>query len=65
MENIKKSKNEEMNKNEKKWIYKNEEKRQKTGEKKSRKKRKRGPKGVAPEMGPKIDFSHKNCLMKS
>ena len=59
MKNIKKSKNEEMNK-------KNEKKQQKFGEKKWEK-RKRGPKGVPlpPEMGPKIDFSHKNCQEKS
>ena len=29
------------------------------------KKRKRGPKGVPPETGPKIDFLHKNCQEKS
>ena len=45
MKNIKKSKNEEMNKNDKKWIYKKQEKRQKTGEKKVGKKGKEGPKG--------------------
>ena len=44
------------------------EKRQKTGEKKKvGKKGKEGPEGVygTPEMGPKIDFSHKNCQEKS
>ena len=32
---------------------------------KREKKKVRGPKGVPPEMGPKIDFSHKNCQEKS
>ena len=50
---MKKSKNEEMNK------------KKKTGEKKGGKKKKIGPKGVPPEMGPTIDFLHKNCQEKS
>ena len=44
---------------------KQEKKTKKTGGKKVGKKRKRGPKGVPPEMGPKIDFSLKNCQEKS
>ena len=66
MKNIKKSKNEE---NEQKMIkneYIKARKRQKTGEKKKyEKKGKEGPKGVAPDMGPKIDFSHKKCQERS
>ena len=42
-----------MKKQEKKW------------EKKKEEKRKRGLKGVPPEMGPKIDFLQKNCQEKS
>ena len=65
MKNIKKSKNEEMNKKWLKWIYKKQEKRQKSGDKIG-KKGKEGPKGyIPPEMGPKIDFSHENCQEKS
>ena len=57
MENIKKSKNEEMNKKCSKNESKKQEKRQKTGEKKSRKKRKRGPKGAHhPRWAPKLIF---------
>ena len=33
--------------------------------KKEEKKEKEGPKGLPPETGPKIDFSHKNCQEKS
>ena len=67
MKNIKKSKNDEMNKKCQKNenIKSKKKQKKKTGEKKSRKKRERGPKGVPPEMGPKIDFSHKNCQEKS
>ena len=54
MKNIEKAKNEEMNKKREKW-KKKQEKYKQTGEK-SRKKR---------EMGPKTDFSHKNCQEKS
>ena len=53
-------------KNEKKWKNKKQEKRQKNGRKKKlEKKVKDGPKGLPPEMGPKIDFSHKICQEKS
>ena len=46
-------------------ISKARKKDKKTGEK-SGKKSKRGPKKVIlPEMGPKIDFSQKNCQEKS
>ena len=66
MKNIKKSKKcrneQKMIKNE---YIKKQEKRQKTGEKKSRKKRKEGPKGYHPRWAQKIDFSHKNCQEKS
>ena len=65
MKNIKKSKNEEMKKKREKMKSKKQEKKTKR-EKKVGEKRKRGPKGVLPpEMGPKIDFSHKNCQEKS
>ena len=55
MKNIKKSKNEEMNKKEKKWENKKQEK---NGRKKSRKKMKRGPKGVCvvPSRAQKLIF---------
>ena len=43
---------------------KSKKKIKKNGRKKVGKKRKRGLKGP-PEMGPKIDFSHKNCQEKS
>ena len=52
-----KIKNEEMNKkNEKIKSKKKDKKREK---KKLGKKKERGPKGVPPEMGPKIDFSQR------
>ena len=38
--------------------------RKKNGRKKREEKRKRGPNGVPPEMGPRIDFLHKNCQEK-
>ena len=46
---------------------KSKKKDKKTGEKKKvGKKGKDGPKGyLPPEMGPKIDLSHKNCQEKS
>ena len=50
-------------KNEKKCKNKKQEKRQKNWKKVG--KNKRGPKGVPPEMGAKIDFSHENCQEKS
>ena len=40
-------------------------KKDKKREKKVGKKGKEGSKGLPPEMGPKIDFSHKNCQEKS
>ena len=58
-----------MKENERKWktIWENERKMKETEarKKKDEKKRKRGPKGVPPETGPKIDFLHKNCQEKS
>ena len=66
MKNKKNSKNEEMNKKCKKNENIKSKKKDKKREKiKVTKKRKGGPKGVPPEMGPKIDFSHKNCQEKS
>ena len=53
-----------MRKNEKIKSKKNDKKREKKLEKIGKKK-KRGRKGVPPEMGPTIDFSHKNCQEKS
>ena len=54
-----------MNKKWEKMKIKSKKKDKKTGEKKVWKKEKEGPRGVPPEMGPKIDFSHKNCQEKS
>ena len=53
---LKNQKMKKWTKNEKKWKNEKEEKKQKTGEKKVGKKRKRGPKGVPLEMGPKNWF---------
>ena len=64
MKNIKKSKNEEMKKNEKIGKIKSKKK-DKKREKKKVGKMKRGLKVVPFEMGPNIDFSHKNCQEKS
>ena len=68
MENIKKIKkwrNEK--KNEKKMKKLKRKRKDKKRKKKVWKKVKEGPKGYppTPEMGPKIDFSHKNCQEKS
>ena len=66
MKNIKiKKKMKNWTKNEKNVNIKSKKKDKKRVEKTSRKKRKRGPKGAPPEMGPKIDFSLENCQEKS
>ena len=51
-----------MRKHEKIKCKKKNKKREK---KKVGKEGKEGPKGLPPEMGPKIDFSRKNCQEKS
>ena len=59
MKNIKKSKNEEMNKKREKMKKIKKKKDKKTGEKKSRKKKKRGPKGgttTHPRWAQKLIF---------
>ena len=65
--NIKKIKKwsheQKMRKNEKK--KNKQEKKTKNGRKKEEKKGKEGPKGLPPEMGPKIDFSPENCQEKA
>ena len=65
MKNIQKKKRNEQKKRKNEKIKKQEKDKKKSGEKRSWKKRKRGPKGVPPEMGPKTDFSQKNCQEKS
>ena len=66
MKNIKKIKKwrneQKMIKNE---YIKSKKKDKKREKKKVGKKGKEGPKGVPPEMGPKIDFSDNNCQEKS
>ena len=63
-----KTKNEEMNKKKRKnEKIKSKRKDKKREKKKVGKKGKEGPGGyhLPPEMGPEIDFSHKNCQEKS
>ena len=54
-----------MNKKWKNENIKSKKKDKKLEKKKVGKKGKEGPKGLPPEMGQKIDFSHKNCQEKS
>ena len=62
---LKKSKNEDMNKKSEKMKNKKQEKEKKNWRKKKvGKKEKKAQRGT-PEMGPKIDFSHKNRQEKS
>ena len=69
MKNIKRSKNEEMNKKREKMKKSKARKKTKNGRKNVGKKEKRAQKVFEknhhPRMGPKIDFSHKNCQEKS
>ena len=53
--------------NEKKWKKKQEKKTKNREKKKGGKKGKEGQRGyyTTAELGPKIDFSHKNCQEKS